>query len=175
MRFEEALTKLTDKLDGWLEQALLQLPNFLVGLLVVVLFWLAAKLVKKGTGRLLEPLLPTAIARLLSSFAYLAVLAAGVFVALGVMGLNKTVTSLLAGAGILGLAIGFAFQDIAANFMSGILLALRRPFTLGELIEANGYFGTVGEYTTETGFLVRMSTVMSHGAACASESLRGRT
>ena len=143
MRFEEALTKLTDKLDGWLEQALLQLPNFLVGLLVVVLFWLAAKLVKKGTGRLLEPLLPTAIARLLSSFAYLAVLAAGVFVALGVMGLNKTVTSLLAGAGILGLAIGFAFQDIAANFMSGILLALRRPFTLGELIEANDYFGTV--------------------------------
>jgi small conductance mechanosensitive channel len=143
LSFEAAFSKLIDKLDGWLEQAVLLLPNFLVGVVVVVFFWLLAKLVKKATDRLLEPILPTQIARLLASVGYLAMLTAGVFVALGVLGLNKTVTSLLAGAGILGLAIGFAFQDIAANFMSGILLALRRPFVLGELIEANGFFGTV--------------------------------
>lgn len=143
MSFEAAFSKLIDKLDSWLEQAVLLLPNFLVGVVVVVVFWLLAKLMKKAADRLLDPILPTQIARLLASVGYLAMLTAGVFVALGVLGLNKTVTSLLAGAGILGLAIGFAFQDIAANFMSGILLALRRPFVLGELIEANGFFGTV--------------------------------
>lgn len=143
MNYEDAFGKLTEKLDGWLDQAVLLLPNFLVGLVVVVVFWLLAKLVKKGVGRLLDTVLPTQIARLIASVAYLATLAAGVFVALGILGLNKTVTSLLAGAGILGLAIGFAFQDIAANFMSGVLLALRRPFTLGELIETQDFFGTV--------------------------------
>ncbi len=143
MSYEDAFAKLTEKLDGWLDQAVLMLPNFLVGLVVVVAFWLLAKLVKKGVGRLLDSILPTQIARLIASVSYLAVLTAGVFVALGILGLNKTVTSLLAGAGILGLAIGFAFQDIAANFMSGILLALRRPFTLGELIETQDFFGTV--------------------------------
>lgn len=143
MNFEDAFAKLTDKLDGWLDQAVLLLPNFLVGLVIVIVFWLLAKLVKKGVGRLFDPILPTQIARLMASVAYLAALTAGVFVALGILGLNKTVTSLLAGAGILGLAIGFAFQDIAANFMSGILLALRRPFTLGELIKTQDFFGTV--------------------------------
>jgi small conductance mechanosensitive channel len=60
-----------------------------------------------------------------------------------VLGLDKTVTSLLAGAGVLGLALAFAFQDIAGNFMSGILLALRRPFGSADWIETNDFFGVV--------------------------------
>ncbi len=143
MEFQQAVSKLLEKLDGWLEQLVLLLPNFFIALLVVVLFWLAAKLAKKALGRALDPILPTQIARLLATVAYLATLAVGVSVALGIVGLQKTVTSILAGAGILGLALGFAFQDIAANFMSGILLAIRRPFGLGDLVETNDYFGTV--------------------------------
>ena len=54
MNYEDAFAKLTEKLDGWLDQAVLLLPNFLVGLVVVVVFWLVAKLVKKGVGRLLD-------------------------------------------------------------------------------------------------------------------------
>ncbi len=147
MSFQQALSKLLGKLDGWLEQVVLLLPNLLVGLLVVVAFWLLAKLIKKGLGKALEPVLPSQIVRLLMTVAYLAALALGVFVALGIVGLEKTVTSLLAGAGIIGLALGFAFQDIAANFMSGILLAVRRPFVLGELIETNDFFGIVKKIT----------------------------
>jgi small conductance mechanosensitive channel len=37
-----------------------------------------------------------------------------------VLGLNKALSSILAGIGVIGLALGFAFQDIAANFLSGI-------------------------------------------------------
>lgn len=50
---------------------------------------------------------------------------------------------LLAGAGIVGLALGFAFQDIAANFISGIILVLRKPIAIGDVISSNGHFGTV--------------------------------
>jgi small conductance mechanosensitive channel len=55
------------------------------------------------------------------------------------------VASLLAGAGIVGLALGFAFQDIAANLMAGVYLSVRRPFRRGHLIKAQDYFGIVQE------------------------------
>lgn len=51
--------------------------------------------------------------------------------------------SLLAGAGILGLALGFAFQDIAANLMAGIYLNIQHPFRAGHLIESKDLFGVV--------------------------------
>jgi small conductance mechanosensitive channel len=67
------------------------------------------------------------------------------FAALGIVGLDKTVTSLLAGVGIVGLALGFAFQDIASNFMSGIILLTRQPFTHNDIIETNDITGLVKE------------------------------
>jgi small conductance mechanosensitive channel len=49
-----------------------------------------------------------------------------------VLGLNKALTSI--GIGVIGLAFGFAFQDIAGNFfLSGIILAFNnRPFKIGK-------------------------------------------
>lgn len=67
----------------------------------------------------------------------------GLFFALGVLNLDKTVTSLLARVGVIGLALGFAFQDTAANFMAGIFLAVQKAFKVGEVIESNGYMGVV--------------------------------
>jgi small conductance mechanosensitive channel len=55
------------------------------------------------------------------------------------------VVSLLAGVGIIGLAIGFAFQDIAANLIAGVFLSVRRPIHVGDLVRTNGFFGTVQE------------------------------
>ena len=73
----------------------------------------------------------------------MALLAAGFFISLGILGLQKTVASLLAGAGILGLALGFAFQDIAANFMAGIYLSIEHPFRAGHLIQTKDFVGIV--------------------------------
>jgi small conductance mechanosensitive channel len=59
------------------------------------------------------------------------------------LGLDKTLTSLLAGAGIIGLALGLAFQDMGANLLSGIYMSIERPFRTGHLIKSNDYFGMV--------------------------------
>ncbi|WP_439556631.1 mechanosensitive ion channel domain-containing protein, partial [Dyadobacter sp.] len=61
----------------------------------------------------------------------------------GVLGLDKTVTSLLAGAGVLALALGFAFQDLTTNFISGAFIAIQRPIKVGDIIETNGFTGKV--------------------------------
>lgn len=53
------------------------------------------------------------------------------------------ITAFLAGLGILGFTLGFALQDISKNFISGILMLLQKPFSLGDTIEVSGFNGTV--------------------------------
>jgi small conductance mechanosensitive channel len=52
-------------------------------------------------------------------------------------------SSLVAGLGIAGFTIGFALQDVAKNFVSGIILLLQQPFDIGDSIEVSEYGGTV--------------------------------
>ncbi len=56
---------------------------------------------------------------------------------------NFDVTSLIAGLGIVGFTLGFALQDVAKNFVAGILLLLQQPFNIGDTIEVAGYTGSV--------------------------------
>lgn len=67
----------------------------------------------------------------------------GAIASLHVMGFGGIVTSLMAGAGISALIVGFAFKDIAENFLAGFLLAINRPFHAGDLVEIEGNKGTV--------------------------------
>ena len=54
-------------------------------------------------------------------------------------------TSFMAIIGAAGLAIGLALKDSLANFASGVMLVLFRPFTKGDFIDAGGVTGTVDE------------------------------
>ena len=52
---------------------------------------------------------------------------------------------MLAGAGIAGLALALAFQDIAGNFISGIFISFRRPLHIGDIVKIKDYMGKVEE------------------------------
>ena len=52
------------------------------------------------------------------------------------------------------MALGFAFQDIAANFVSGILIAFRQPYRIGDIVEVEGYQGEVKSIDLRTTSLV---------------------
>lgn len=141
---ERALELLVQKFEQWYEQVILILPNFIVAIFIFIGFILLGSLLKKLTARLLYSTTSNPeITRLLSNIVHWMVLIAGFFFSLGILELDKTVTSLLAGVGILGLAISFAFQNLATNFVSGIILASRRPISAGDIIESNDYYGTV--------------------------------
>ncbi len=144
MEVDQALDPVVSKLTSWGNGLVELLPNLVVAVLVMIAAWLAARVAARITRRLADRASARgAIQNLLASLAKIIVLSLGLFVALGVLKLDKTVTSLLAGAGVVGLAIGFAAQDLAANFLSGTLISLRRPFGQGDLIETEGHFGTV--------------------------------
>lgn len=146
IKMENVFSELLEKLEGWVAALILLLPNFVAAVLVVIVAGLVARLVRRGVQGVLThtATYPTVI-NLLATISYIATLAIGLFVALGILGLDTAVTSLLAGVGIIGLALGFAFQDLASNFIAGVLLSIRRPFVEGDLISRDDHFGVVTE------------------------------
>jgi small conductance mechanosensitive channel len=140
----KAWNLLAAKVMGWARDFILLLPNLAVAVAVLIGFWLLAKLARNLLHRLLRRVSHSEqVNRVLGQAVFLALVATGLFIALGILGLQKTVASLLAGAGIIGLALGFAFQDIAANFMAGIYLSIEHPFRAGHLIASKDIQGIV--------------------------------
>ena len=144
----EVVEVVVDKLSGWLSTLIEMLPNIAVALMVVAIFALLARLVAKLVERAAQKTSQNAqVTSLLRVTARLSVVIVGVFIALGVLHLEKTVTSMIAGVGVVGLALGFAFQDIAANFMSGVIMAIREPMRIGDLVETQDELGHVERVT----------------------------
>jgi small-conductance mechanosensitive channel len=143
---EKWIDLIKQKLTGWLVGFVKLLPNLVVAILVFVLFVFVAKFLRRGVYRLLLKISgKPSISGLFSSIFYIIFLFVGLFVSLQLLHLEKTVSSLLAGAGIIGLALGFAFQDLTANFISGVFIIFRKPFDVGNIIETNGFIGVVEE------------------------------
>ena len=135
---------INEKLERWVEASIKHLPNIAVAIFIAMAFGLLAKIVGNLAHRVLSRTFDSAqIVGLLTSIIKVAIATAGIFIALDFIGLRGTVTSLLAGAGIVGLAIGFAFQDITENLIAGIAMGVRKPFQIGDVIEAEGVFGNV--------------------------------
>jgi len=128
----------------WYEYIISMLPNFALAIIVVVLFSIGARIIRRVIEKVLGRVSDKSVVNgLLSTTAYFVVLTIGFFVALNVLQLDKAVSSLLAGAGIIGLALGFAFQNISANFISGIIIAFRKPFGVNDIIETENHKGRV--------------------------------
>lgn len=133
-----------EKLNSWGNALLLQLPNLIAALLVLM----AAVLVSNPIRRVIHSLLERiskhdALNDLGATFVRIVVIAIGCILALNILNLEKAVTTVLAGAGIIGLALGFAFQDLSANLISGIGIAAKRPFRKGNLVRTNDIFGII--------------------------------
>ncbi|EPR71086.1 mechanosensitive ion channel family protein [Cyclobacterium qasimii] len=141
------------KLIGWSELLVKMLPNFVLAVVVLIAFFFAGRLVRNLSVKLLDRAIKNkSLSSIISKVIYIIVLTIGAFAALTLLDLDKTVSSLLAGAGIIGLALGFAFQDIATNFIAGFFMAIKRPFKIGQVIHCEGYSGIIkhiGIRTTE--------------------------
>ena len=132
------------KLESWLEATIKILPNIVVAILIAIFFSILARYAGKIMNNFLRRTkVSPQIANLLSSIFKVGVLITGLFIALDFLGLSGTVTSLLAGAGIVGLAIGFAFQDMTENLIAGIAMGIRKPFQIGDIVETDKVFGEV--------------------------------
>lgn len=137
-------------LPNWLERVLIEMrerllasiPGLLTGLLILLVFFFVARVVRN----LIQSLVPRVhadvnVVLLLSRVCYYGILALGLFTALPKMGID--VTALITGLGLTGFALGFALKDVLSNLMAGIMLLVYRPFQIGDQITMGTYEGTI--------------------------------
>ncbi|RME97392.1 MAG: mechanosensitive ion channel family protein [Bacteroidetes bacterium] len=147
-QFQESLGNLVDKLEGWLNGLIVLLPNIVLAALVMGIGLLLTRVVRKwvanGIGRVSQH---KTVNKLLVNIVSAVFVLLVFFVVLSILQLDTALKSLLAGAGVAGLAIGLALQDPIINLFSGVMMATRKSFNIGDLVETNGFMGTVQQIT----------------------------
>lgn len=125
------------------------IPNVMSALVLTVLFWLANKLIQKMLGSTLNRMNieKEAINLLLRGAKY----GLYTFALLTVADqLQINIKSLLAGVGVMGLALSFAAKDTVGNIISGIVIIIDRPFKEGDWIQLGELHATVTEIKLRT-------------------------
>lgn len=140
----EMIRSLVQTAATWGLQVLGAIAVLIVGLLF-------ARLARRGLRRALErSRLDPALVGFLGSLAYYTVLSVIAIAVLGVVGLETA--SLITVLGASSLAIGLALQGSLANFASGMMLLVFRPYAVGDFIETGEFQGRVvslGVFSTE--------------------------
>lgn len=143
-KFKDALEGMWDKLDGWLNSFVASLPNIILAILVFVITIILSRYIKKLAYRLSNRTkLQESMKQLLSQIVSVIVILVGLFFVLGILNLSKALNTILAGAGVAGLAVGLALQGALANTYSGIILSYVKQIKFGDWIETNDYEGEV--------------------------------
>jgi small conductance mechanosensitive channel len=152
------------------KQAALFASKMGASLLILGAFWLGSFICKRiiqKIGRFKDPARQDVI-NLLAEIVRISLLVFGVVTALGTVGVN--VSALVAGLGLTGFALGFAFRDALSNILAGVLIVMHHPFRRGDYLAVVGFEGTVVgidlRYTTlsheDNTFLIPNSTLFTN-------------
>lgn len=108
-----------------------------VGLMVIKMIasMVGKALSARGVDATLHPFLKGLTSTLLKVALFISIL--------GMVGIKTT--SFIAILGAAGLAVGMALQGSLGNFAGGVLLLIFRPFKVGDVVEAQGYTGSIKE------------------------------
>ncbi|HSO19307.1 MAG TPA: mechanosensitive ion channel family protein [Desulfosarcina sp.] len=140
----------------YLREAASQLPLLAFAALIVGFFWLIGRLATRwgapyqrmGGNQLLGNLIRQLMRKGFLLF--------GLVVAMNMLDLTAVVGAVLGTAGIVGLAIGFAFKDIIENYLAGVLLSARSPFGPNDYIQVGSDLGHVMRLTPRELVLMNM-------------------
>ncbi|WP_298364279.1 mechanosensitive ion channel family protein [uncultured Lutibacter sp.] len=137
--------------SDYFEQISTLIPNIITGILILIIAIALGKIVFKIIVKITQRkwqdnIISNFLAQVIKWTFYLF----GVIMALSVVGFTGLASTIFAGAGVSAIVFGFAFKDIGENFLAGIILALKRPFEVGDIIEIQGDKGTVKDLDLRT-------------------------
>jgi small conductance mechanosensitive channel len=141
---EEFIQDVIGYVEGYYRLMVEVTPRLILASGILIIVWFLASRVKlvadsKLSSRMHDRLLASFIANLVKAV----LIIIGILIMFRIVGLTGFAQTVLAGAGISAFIIGFALKDIGENFLAGILLAFKRPFRIGDIIETNGVKGKV--------------------------------
>src|SRR6266581_8071362 len=131
---------------------------FLLVALLVAVFWLSSGTKRFLFNRLLaqsglDRSLQYAIAQVVSNV----VLVVGIFIVLENTGIHLGALAVFAGA--VGVGVGFGLQNIASNFISGLVILAERPITIGDRVEVAGIIGRVQQIRARSTVIVTSDNI----------------
>nr|WP_136249577.1 mechanosensitive ion channel family protein [Ningiella ruwaisensis] len=151
----KVLTPLVDESSALFDAFIAFLPSLLLG----AVFLLCAVLISAPIGRFATSQTQRfsgsqLLASVVGQAVKLLVIALGLYILLKLIGLSGFALTILSSAGVAGIIIGFAFKDIAENFIASILISIQKPFKLDDVIEVDGVIGVVSKVTSRATTLV---------------------
>jgi small conductance mechanosensitive channel len=144
------LKKVSDKFAGIAGELPLFGTALLVALLIAALGYLVASLGGVWQRITRNPFL----AELIASAIRFAFVLGGIVVALDMIGAGTVLGAVLGGAGVVGLALGFAMKDTIENYVSSLMLSLRQPFRANDKVKIGSCEGRVVRLTTRATILM---------------------
>ncbi|CAN5732420.1 hypothetical protein BH20ACI4_BH20ACI4_07590 [soil metagenome] len=135
------------------------LQNAAIAAVIILAFYILYRILKAVMSRVIErfALEKTIVSFLMMGLKYTIFVFAAI-TTLDQIGLN--ITSLIAGLGIAGLALGFAAKDTLSNIVAGIFIFWDRPFYIGDLVEIEDEYGEVQEITLRTTRIITPDGIM---------------
>lgn len=141
---EEIWSQLSDKLSTWFDKLILSFPNLVLALILLMCGVFVIRMLKKRISKLSTRLATNlALQNLIANVIKVTLYIFLIILILAVLGLQKSVTTILASAGVMGLAVGLALQEPLMNFFSGVIMSVKSSFNIGDFIETNGHIGAV--------------------------------
>lgn len=138
------LNDLNRVLSTYWQQFLYVLPKLALALvLLIVAIFVANRLSGLLGSRLRRRSHDPLLADFLTRISKWVLVLLGLLLAMEVVGLSGIVSGLLAGAGLSAFIVGFAFKDIAENFLAGVILAFNRPFHINDTVQIKDQVGHV--------------------------------
>ncbi len=119
-------------------------PKLLIAAVVFLIFYVIGSLLRRMfKRRVLKTLNSSIVATFTGEVLFWLSLIIGSMVAARALGFTNIAGSILAGAGISAIIFGFAFKDILENFLAGFILAIQKPFKVGDIIAIDSFKGPV--------------------------------
>ncbi len=155
------LVILNEQLKEIMRSSIQYFPQIMAAALFLLIIWGIKRSVvyafDKGTLRSsMRPSLRDALRTLISIGMWLSGLLLAAMIAMP----GLTPARLLAGLGVGSIAVGLAFKDIFENFLSGILILMRKPMRIGDYIECEGIEGQVKQISIRDTYIRRMDGVL---------------
>lgn len=126
-----------------MQQLLSSLPLVAVALAIVWLFAWVGRWLSRRERLFRRVRRNPFLASLLQQAVRASLLLVGMLIALDLLGATALVGAILGTAGLIGLVLGFAFRDLAENYIASVLLSLRQPFVPNDHVVIDGNEGRV--------------------------------
>ncbi len=132
------------------------LPLLLVGIVIFALVaWFGSWV--SNRKKMWQRLTPNPfVAELLSQTVKVIFIIFGLILGLSLIGAETILGTLLGGAGVIGIAVGFAVKDTIENYIASLMLSIRQPFRARDHIVINGQEGIVVRLTSRATILMTL-------------------